>query len=81
MIPSNIELQHLISAISEIDNKEIRKGRHSSTYDVVHRGGAYPPKLIVSIANRFANGKELDPNLFDGGIGTDCFNILEKNGF
>lgn len=81
MIPSNIELQHLISAISEIDNKGIRKGRHSSTYDVVHRGGAYPPKLIVSIANRFANGKELDPNLFDGGIGTDCFNILEKNGF
>ena len=81
MIPSNIELEHIESAIKEIDDKGIRKGRHSSTYDVIYNDNAYPPKLIVSIANRFANGEELDPNLFNGGIGTDCFNILEKNGF
>jgi hypothetical protein len=81
MIPSNIKLEHIESAIKEIDDKGIRKGRHSSTYDVIYNDNAYPPKLIVSIANRYANGEELDPSLFDGGIGTDCFNILEKNGF
>ena len=81
MFPSNIELEHIESAIKEIDDKGIRKGRHSSTYDVIYNDNTYPPKLIVSIANRFANGEELDPNLFNGGIGTDCFNILEKNVF
>lgn len=81
MIPSNIKLEHIESAIKEIDDKGIRKGRHSSTYDVIYNDTAYPPKLIVSIANRYANGEELDPSLFDGGIGTKCFNILEKNGF
>ena len=81
MVPSNIKLEHILNAISDIDSHGIRKGRHSSTYDVEYNGNHYPPKLIISIANKFANGEELEPGLFDGGIGTDCFRILERNKF
>ena len=59
MIPSNIKLEHIESAIKEIDDDGIRKGRHSSTYDVIYKDNAYPPKLILSIANRYANGAVL----------------------
>lgn len=81
MIPKNITKEHLIKAILEIDETGIRKGRHSSTYDIGYNGNLYPPKLVISIANRFANGVELDPNSFAGGKGTDAFKLLEKNGF
>lgn len=64
MIPDNITKIHLEKAIDEIDKQGIRKGRHSSTYDLVHNGNFYPPKLVISIANRFANNIELDSESF-----------------
>ena len=82
MIPKNITKDHLLSAINDIrKDPEIRKGRASSTYDVVFENECYPPKLIISLANKHANGKELDHNLFDGGVDTPAFKILEKYGF
>lgn len=81
MIPSNINKEHLKKAIQEIDEQGVRKGRHSSTYDLVYQGKYYPPKLVISIANRFANGNELDPNDFEGGKGTAAFDLLKKEGF
>lgn len=59
MIPDNITKEHIEKAIAEIDKKGVRKGRLSSTYDLVHNGKSYPPKLVISIANRFANEEEL----------------------
>lgn len=81
MIPDNIRKEHIEKAIEEIDREGIRKGRHSSTYDLVYNGKTYPPKLIISIANKYANGLELDPNDFGGGKDTEAFKILESNGF
>ena len=81
MIPDNITKIHLEKAIDEIDKQGIRRGRHSSTYDLVHNGNFYPPKLVISIANRFANNIELDSESFVGGIGTSSFKLLEDNGF
>jgi len=81
MIPENITREHLIKAIEEINEKGIKKGRHSSTYDLIFDEKRYPPKLVISIANRFANGKELDHNTFNGGVGTDAFKKLESAGF
>ena len=60
MIPDNIKKTHIIQAIQEINDKGITKGRQSSTYDLVYNDKRYPPKLVISIANRFANGEELD---------------------
>jgi len=81
MIPNNISKEHIEKAIEEIDKKGIRKERHSSTYDLVYNGKNYPPKLAISIANRFANGSELDASDFSGGKGTDAFKLLEYFGF
>ena len=81
MIPKNITREHVVKAIEEIDIVGIRKGRHSSTYDLIYNNKAYPPKLVLSIANRFVNGKELNPNDFDGGKGTETFKFFEDQGF
>ncbi len=80
-IPKNITKEHLLKAISKIDNDGIPKDGDSQYYDVVYNGRRYPPKLIVSYANIFANGKELDRNKFEGGLDTECFKLLEDNGF
>ena len=81
MIPKNINREHLVKAIEEIDKDGVRKGRHSSTYDLVYSDKTYPPKLVLSIANRYANGTELDPNDFGGGKDTKAFELLQKEGF
>ena len=81
MIPKNINRNHLEKAIEEIDREGVRKGRHSSTYDLVYNGKSYPPKLVLSIANRFANGSELNANDFGGGNDTPAFELLKKEGF
>ncbi|EJF08898.1 MrcB family domain-containing protein [Pontibacter sp. BAB1700] len=80
-IPSNITKEHLFKAIEKIDIEGIPLKAHSSTYDVVFNGKLYPPKLVLSYANIFANNSELDRNNFEGGLNTPCFRILEENGF
>ena len=78
----NITKDQIIKAINEIDlNPSARVGRASSTYDLIFNGKFYPPKLVVGIANRFANGTELKPNEFEGGENTKTFELLKKHGF
>jgi 5-methylcytosine-specific restriction protein B len=79
--PSNIEREHLLEAIQKIDLEGVTSDEESNYYDVKYGDKYYPPKLVVSFANIFANGSELDRNSFDGGIGTPCFKLLEKHGF
>ena len=81
MIPNNITKEHIKKAIKQIDENGVRKGRHSSTYDLIYEGKTYPPKLVISIANKYANGIELDAGDFLGGKGTFAFELLEKEGF
>lgn len=77
-----IKKEHILAAIKEIEaNPLLRKGRASSTYDLIYEGKDYPPKLVISIANRYATGIELDPNTFSGGLETPAFILLEKEGF
>ncbi|MFN8297065.1 MAG: hypothetical protein U0T69_12775 [Chitinophagales bacterium] len=80
-IPSNITKEHLLKAIEKIDAEGIPGYATSKFYDVIYNNKKYPPKLIVSYANIFANGKELDRNSFTGGLETDCFKLLEDNDF
>ncbi len=80
-IPSNITKKNIEKAINKIDQEGIPANGHSSTYDVVYEGKYYPPKLVVSYANLFANGTELDRSSFTGGKGTDAFKLLESNNF
>jgi hypothetical protein len=80
-IPQNITRDHLLQAIRKIDKEGIPKDGDSQYYDVIYEGRRYPPKVVVSYANIFANGKALDRNSFSGGLGTECFNLLEQNSF
>jgi|WetSurMetagenome_2_1015567.scaffolds.fasta_scaffold05097_2 5-methylcytosine-specific restriction enzyme B len=80
-IPKNITKDHLLQAISKIDDEGIPSDGASRFYDVIFNGIKYPPKLIVSFANLFANGEIIDRNSFAGGIGTQSFKLLEENGF
>jgi 5-methylcytosine-specific restriction enzyme B len=80
-IPKNISKEHLLKAISKIDEEGIPKDGDSQYYDVVYNGKKYPPKVVVSYANIFANGKELDRNSFSGGLETQCIKLLQENKF
>jgi 5-methylcytosine-specific restriction enzyme B len=80
-LPANIERDHLLKAFDKIDQEGIPTKDDSTFYDVIHDGKRYPPKLVVSYANIFANGSELSRKDFEGGLGTPCFLLLEKNGF
>ena len=79
MIPSNINYDNVIQAIKEIDIKGIPEGRRSTKYIVVFEGRLYPPKYLISLANKYATGKLLDPELFSGGKESNSF--LQRLGF
>lgn len=80
-IPTNISKEHLEKAVEKIDNEGIPPNGDSQYYDARYNGKLYPPKLVVSYANYFANGDILDRRTFRGGLDTPCFQLLEKNGF
>jgi 5-methylcytosine-specific restriction protein B len=80
-IPVNITKDHLLAAIEKIDKEGIPKDGESRYYDLVYNGKMYPPKLVLSYSNLFANSEILDRNSFSGGLETQCFKILEDNGF
>jgi hypothetical protein len=73
MIPKNITRQHLLAAIAEIDRSEAPAGRKSRRFTLRYRARRYPPKYVVSLANRFANGVELSSAEFNGGKETNEF--------
>lgn len=80
-IPKNITKEHLIKAIEKIDSEGIPSNVESRYYDVIYNTNKYPPKLVISYANLFANGEALDRKTFSGGLNTQCFKILTENGF
>ncbi len=79
MIPKNITREHLLKAMAEIDANGVPLHRHSTRWSVLHEGRAYPPKYVVSLANRHANGEELPAIQFNGGPETNGF--LTVRGF
>ena len=79
MIPKNIKEEHIIKAIEEIKNNGVPKNRKSQKFLLKYKGKYYPPKLVISLANKYANGKVLNPSTFNGGKETN--NFLKKLGF
>ena len=79
MMPQNIRKEHIISAIDEIRNKGVPKGRDSRKYKLIFDGQLFPPKYVIALANKYANGEDLDPSVFNGGAETNSF--LESRGF
>jgi len=67
MIPSNIARDHILKAIREIDGQGAPRGRSSRKFLLVFKGKEYPPKYVISLANKYANGEMLDSGEFSGG--------------
>lgn len=77
----NFTREELLKAVRNIDeNPDLKVGRHSSTYDLIHDNKKYPPILILSEANILKGGKEI--TLEDYGNNVEIpFKILRDNGF
>ena len=73
MIPKNIRKEHVIKAIEEIKRSGVPEGRRSRKFLLEFEGEFYPPKYVISLANKYANGVELDPSAFSGGRETNDF--------
>lgn len=61
MIPKNIKQKHIFKAIEESKKIGIPVRRSSKKFFLKYNGKCFPPKYIISLANKYANGKELDP--------------------
>jgi len=79
MIPKNISKNHILKAIDEINMKGVPPGRDSTKFCLAHDGHLYPPKYIISLANKYANCQLLDSTGFNGGKESNGF--LENLGF
>lgn len=78
-IPNNISIEHVIKAIEYINQNGVPDERLSTKYVLVYNDQYYPPKYVISIANTFVNGFELEPHEFNGGVETNGF--LKQLGF
>lgn len=66
MIKENITEEYVLHAIQEIDINGIKYPlMKSRKFDLVFNNNKYPPKLVIAIANNFANGEELDWRSFN----------------
>ncbi len=79
MIPKAIRREHVLKAIEEIDKNGAPEHRKAKKFHLRFRGQDYSPKLILSLASRFACGRELRPSEFGGGRETN--NFLERLSF
>jgi len=79
MIPAAINAAHVHQAIAEINRTGVPPLRQSTLYDLIYQGRRYPPKYVVSLAARYATGRELPSQAFNGGSETNGF--LENLGF
>jgi len=80
-IPNNITKDHLLKAIEKINIEGVPENAQSLYYDVLYNGVKYPPKLVVSYANLYANGEILDRGSFEGGPKKPSFILLKEKGF
>src|SRR5688500_6992926 len=63
-IPANLNREHILEAITEIDQNGYDRMYEAHRYSLVFKDQNYPPKHVVRLANRIANGGNLDALLF-----------------
>ncbi len=78
---SKITREHIEKAIAEIDQTGVQSSAQSVYYDLVHNNKTYPPKLVISLAGKFAYGSIIPRTNFPGGMGKASFNHLIGLGF
>ena len=79
MIPKSIKREHIIKAIEEIKKNGVPKGKNSKKFFLEFNKKHYSPKYVISLANKYTNGKELD--LMSFSVGKETNDFLKKLGF
>ena len=77
----DIEREHMLAAIAEIDRDQSAQEARSTTYDLIHGSKRYPPKYVLSLAAKYATGTVYDRELFSGGEKSQAFALLRAKGF
>jgi len=67
MTLKNIRREHVKKAIKYIGSHGVPKKRKSRKYLLIHENKIYPPKYVLSLAHKFAVGREMEPEEFSGG--------------
>lgn len=79
-IPSEIQSGDIERAIRSLRDWPDWGFRASTKFCLVDKEGKhYPPKLVLSMASRYATGEELSPHFFSGGQESNEF--LKQRGF
>src|SRR5262245_14626812 len=73
MIPKNISADHVLKAIDRIRAQGYPEARASTRFDLIFQDERFPPKVVISYANLFANGQELPETEFSGGDESNDF--------
>ncbi len=73
MIPKGLQRKHFTSAAAEINKNGVPTRRKSYRYDLLLNGKPYPPKYIISIANKYLNGVEWSSKKFNAVEAKDYF--------
>jgi hypothetical protein len=80
-LPEAFSRAAVLEAIRRFDAGEEHRFAESTGYDLVLNGRRYPPKAIAGLATKVADGVELGPEDFSGGVGSKCFRLLRQAGF
>ena len=75
MIPENITRGHVLKAIEKIKKEGVPPQREPTKFWLKFNNELFPPKYVISIANKYANEKELEPSDFSGGDESNKFLI------
>ena len=75
MIPGNILNRHVVEAMGIIDRMGVPNNRISNKFDLLYNNNKYPPKYIISVANKIVNNTDLDTESYSGGDESNNFLI------
>ncbi len=78
MIPKQIKHENILQAAAQIDRGGVPTKRNSVHYDLIVDGKRYPPKLIITLATKFATGKEYPSSDFNA---VEAKNYFETHGY
>lgn len=75
-IPENISREHVLKALKEIDINGVPQRHEARNTFLIYAGKKYPPKYVISLANKYVNGEFLK-----GFTTNEAVGYLKKLGF
>lgn len=78
-IPKEIEREHVLKALADLDAGIQRRWGKSRKYDLVHEGKSYSPKAVLGLAICIL--RSLDQYAFDFSGGDETNSVLQNLGF